>query len=81
MANFSWLTLYSTNLSFLNYVVKNISANVTVKNFIAFGAGMKSCAGADFSKVLMAVFLHVFVTKYRYIYFYVHAHVARSQLS
>ncbi|KAB1203549.1 Cytochrome P450 87A3 [Morella rubra] len=45
---------------------QDISANVTAKNFIPFGAGMTSCAGADFSKVLMGVFLHVLVTKYRW---------------
>nr|XP_023922839.1 cytochrome P450 87A3-like isoform X3 [Quercus suber] len=43
-----------------------ISANVTAKNFIPFGAGTRTCAGADFSKVFMAVFLHVLVTKYRW---------------
>ncbi|XP_059462086.1 beta-amyrin 16-alpha-hydroxylase CYP87D16-like [Corylus avellana] len=57
---------YKDPLAFNPWRWQNVSANVTVKNFIAFGAGMKSCAGADFSKVLMAVFLHVFVTKYRW---------------
>ncbi|KAA3467728.1 cytochrome P450 87A3-like [Gossypium australe] len=33
------------------------------RNFIPFGGGVRQCAGAGFSKVLMAVFLHVWVTK------------------
>ena len=61
------------NLSF-HYELKDISANVTAKNFIPFGAGMTSCAGADFSKVLMGVFVHVMVTKYRYFISYSYMH-------
>ncbi|KAK8707869.1 hypothetical protein V6N13_058920 [Hibiscus sabdariffa] len=45
---------------------KNTGSNVKAKNFMAFGGGNRACAGAEFSKVLMAVFLHVLVTKYRW---------------
>ncbi|KAF3974991.1 hypothetical protein CMV_001732 [Castanea mollissima] len=57
---------YEDPLAFNPWRWQDISANVTAKNFIPFGAGMTSCAGADFSKVLMAVFLHVLFTKYRW---------------
>jgi cytochrome P450 len=59
-----------------------MSANVTAKNFIPFGAGMTSCAGADFSKVLMGVFFHVMVTKYRLLIltYYLHAFVPHRQV-
>uniref|UniRef100_A0A2N9JB45 Cytochrome P450 n=1 Tax=Fagus sylvatica TaxID=28930 RepID=A0A2N9JB45_FAGSY len=56
---------YEDPLAFNPWRWQDISANVTAKNFIPFGAGMTSCAGADFSKVLMGVFVHVMVTKYR----------------
>uniref|UniRef100_A0A2N9HRC2 Cytochrome P450 n=1 Tax=Fagus sylvatica TaxID=28930 RepID=A0A2N9HRC2_FAGSY len=56
---------YEDPLAFNPWRWQNMSANVTAKNFIPFGAGMTSCAGADFSKVLMGVFFHVMVTKYR----------------
>jgi hypothetical protein len=29
---------------------------------------VRLCAGADFSKLVMAIFLHYFVTKYRYLH-------------
>ncbi|XP_022766549.1 cytochrome P450 87A3-like [Durio zibethinus] len=45
---------------------KNIGSNATAKNFMPFGGGNRACAGAEFSKVLLAVFLHVLVTKYRW---------------
>ncbi|KAL4626147.1 hypothetical protein ACB092_05G075000 [Castanea dentata] len=56
---------YEDPLTFNPWRWQNISANVSAKNFIPFGAGMTSCAGAEFSKVLMAVFFYILVTKYR----------------
>ncbi|XP_055960984.1 cytochrome P450 87A3-like [Mercurialis annua] len=44
---------------------KELGSDVLAKKFIPFGRGMRPCGGAEFSKVLLAVFLHVFVTKYR----------------
>ncbi|KAM3693790.1 hypothetical protein ACB094_07G011300 [Castanea mollissima] len=56
---------YEDPLTFNPWRWQNISENVSAKNFIPFGAGMTSCAGAEFSKVLMGVFFHILVTKYR----------------
>lgn len=42
--------------------------DVIAKNFMPFGGGTRQCAGAEFAKVLMTIFLHVLVTTYRYIY-------------
>ncbi|KAK7839191.1 cytochrome p450 708a2 [Quercus suber] len=56
---------YEDPLTFNPWRWQNISANVSAKNFIPFGAGMTSCAGAEFSKVLMGVFFHILFTKYR----------------
>ncbi|CAN6374749.1 unnamed protein product [Urochloa humidicola] len=36
------------------------------KNFVPFGLGIRACPAAEFSKVFMALFLHVLVTKYRW---------------
>ncbi|KAL6839367.1 hypothetical protein ACP4OV_030637 [Aristida adscensionis] len=36
------------------------------KDFVAFGCGLRFCAGADFAKLQMATFLHCLVTKYRW---------------
>nr|QNN89107.1 cytochrome P450 [Azadirachta indica] len=36
------------------------------KTFMAFGGGVRLCVGADFAKLQMTVFLHYFVTKYRW---------------
>ncbi|WVZ82634.1 hypothetical protein U9M48_029879 [Paspalum notatum var. saurae] len=36
------------------------------KDFMVFGGGLRLCAGADFSKLQMAMFLHCLVTKYRW---------------
>jgi cytochrome P450 len=35
-------------------------------NFMPFGGGLRLCLGADFSKLFISLFLHVLVTKYRY---------------
>ncbi|CAN1234792.1 Cytochrome P450 87A3 [Linum perenne] len=55
--------LYDDPLSFNPWRWKGASAST--KNFIPFGGGMRTCVGAEYSKALMAVFLHVLVTKYR----------------
>ncbi|XP_065882246.1 cytochrome P450 87A3-like [Euphorbia lathyris] len=57
---------YANPIAFNPWRWKELEANVGAKNFIPFGGGMRSCGGAEFSKVLMAVFVHVFVTKYRW---------------
>ncbi|KAK4385445.1 cytochrome [Sesamum angolense] len=45
---------------------KEIRPSVVAKCFMPFGSGMKQCAGAEYSRVLLATFLHVLVTKYRW---------------
>ncbi|XP_050221392.1 cytochrome P450 87A3-like [Mercurialis annua] len=45
---------------------KDLGSDELSKTFIPFGRGMRPCSGADFTKVFLAVFLHVFVTKYKY---------------
>ncbi|CAK7346839.1 unnamed protein product [Dovyalis caffra] len=53
-------------LTFNPWRWKDLEANLSAKNFIPFGGGMRSCGGAEYSKVLMAVFLQALVTKYRW---------------
>ncbi|OQU91337.1 hypothetical protein SORBI_3001G164100 [Sorghum bicolor] len=46
---------------------KNIPEPVGAsKDFMAFGGGLRLCAGADFSKMQMAMFLHYLVRNYRW---------------
>ncbi|KAL6654087.1 hypothetical protein ACP70R_007552 [Stipagrostis hirtigluma subsp. patula] len=37
------------------------------RNFIPFGGGIRLCLGAEFSKLFISLFLHVLVTKYRWV--------------
>ncbi|KAL3520979.1 hypothetical protein ACH5RR_019128 [Cinchona calisaya] len=53
-------------LAFNPWRWKNIQTSVVAKCFMPFGSGMKQCAGAEYSRVLLATFLHVLVTKYRW---------------
>ncbi|KAJ4827283.1 hypothetical protein Tsubulata_043302 [Turnera subulata] len=40
---------------------------VTVsKNFMPFGGGTRQCAGAEYSKMVLATFLHILVTKFNF---------------
>ncbi|XVE94422.1 hypothetical protein REPUB_Repub02eG0007100 [Reevesia pubescens] len=59
-------TAFEDPLTFNPSRWKNIGSNATAKYFMAFGGDNRTCAGAEFSKVLMAVFLHVLVTKFRW---------------
>ncbi|XP_021674757.2 cytochrome P450 87A3-like [Hevea brasiliensis] len=59
-------TTYEDPLAFNPSRWENMGELAMAKNFIAFGGGSRSCTGAEFSKVLMAVVLHVLVTKYRW---------------
>ena len=61
-----YLKYDNDNFSFiLFFYTKDIGAGVRAKNFMPFGCSSRSCAGAEFTKVLMATFLHVLVTNYR----------------
>ncbi|KAG5608865.1 hypothetical protein H5410_020146 [Solanum commersonii] len=53
-------------LSFNPWRWKEIQLSGGAKNFMPFGYGMKQCAGAEYSRVFLATFLHVLVTKYRW---------------
>ncbi|CAN1801810.1 Cytochrome P450 87A3 [Linum perenne] len=57
---------YADPLSFNPWRWKHDVGNGSNKGFVPFGGGMRTCVGAEYSKVLMAVFLHVLVTKYRW---------------
>uniref|UniRef100_A0A2N9G6B9 Cytochrome P450 n=1 Tax=Fagus sylvatica TaxID=28930 RepID=A0A2N9G6B9_FAGSY len=53
-------------LAFNPWRWKDVKANVISKHFLPFGGGMKQCAGAEYSRVLLSLFFHVLVTKYRW---------------
>ncbi|GMY05324.1 cucurbitadienol 11-hydroxylase-like [Fagus crenata] len=53
-------------LAFNPWRWKEVKANVISKHFMPFGGGMKPCAGAEYSRVLLSMFFHVLVTKYRW---------------
>ncbi|XP_026427830.1 cytochrome P450 87A3-like isoform X1 [Papaver somniferum] len=54
-------------LSFNPWRWNDIGSNIMGKSFIPYGGGKRNCAGTEFFKVLMSVFLHVLVTKYSWI--------------
>ncbi|XP_016650962.1 PREDICTED: cytochrome P450 87A3-like [Prunus mume] len=43
---------------------KDLDSLVISKNFMPFGRGSRQCAGAEYTRVFLATFLHVLVTKY-----------------
>ena len=47
---------------------QELKSHVVSKNFMPFGGGMRQCAGAEYSRVFLATFFHVLLTKYRYIF-------------
>ncbi|WMV40569.1 hypothetical protein MTR67_033954 [Solanum verrucosum] len=57
---------YEDPLQFNPWRWEGIEINGASRNFMAFGGGMRFCVGTDFTKVQMAVFLHCFVTKYKW---------------
>ncbi|WOG81895.1 hypothetical protein DCAR_0101051 [Daucus carota subsp. sativus] len=44
---------------------KDIQTSVVAKSFMPFGVGIKQCAGVEYSRVVLATFLHVLITKYK----------------
>ncbi|EYU37763.1 hypothetical protein MIMGU_mgv1a0187552mg [Erythranthe guttata] len=58
--------IYKDPLKFDPSRWKNATPEFISKNLKPFGGGIKQCAGADFSRASMCIFLHVFVTKYRW---------------
>ncbi|KAJ6964701.1 hypothetical protein NC652_002829 [Populus alba x Populus x berolinensis] len=57
---------YKDPLKFNPWRWKDLDQVTLSKSFMPFGGGTRQCAGAEFSKVYMAAFLHVLVTKYRW---------------
>ncbi|KAF9675616.1 hypothetical protein SADUNF_Sadunf09G0050700 [Salix dunnii] len=45
---------------------KDLDQVTISKNFMPFGGGIRQCAGAEYSKVVLSTFLHVLVTRYRF---------------
>lgn len=54
---------FSKPLEFNPWRWKDMQTSVVAKSFMPFGVGIKQCAGAEYSRVLLATFLHVLVTK------------------
>ncbi|PQQ18374.1 cytochrome P450 87A3 [Prunus yedoensis var. nudiflora] len=46
------------------WTIMDLDSLVVSKNFMPFGRGLRQCAGAEYSRVFLATFLHVLVTKY-----------------
>ncbi|XP_048425117.1 cytochrome P450 85A1-like [Pyrus x bretschneideri] len=47
--------------------LQDLDSLVISKNFMPFGDGLRQCAGAEYARAFLSTFLHVLVTKYRYI--------------
>eukprot|EP00258_Populus_trichocarpa_P038289 XP_024454308.1 cytochrome P450 87A3 [Populus trichocarpa] len=45
---------------------KDFDSYAVSKNLMPFGGGRRQCAGSEFTKLFMAIFLHKLVTKYRW---------------
>ncbi|XP_050260352.1 cucurbitadienol 11-hydroxylase-like [Quercus robur] len=57
---------YKDPLAFNPWRWKDLDPSVLSKNFMPFGGGIRQCAGAEYTKTFMAIFVHVLVTKYRW---------------
>ncbi|KAI5315229.1 hypothetical protein L3X38_044405 [Prunus dulcis] len=57
---------FTDPLEFNPWRWKDLDSLVVSKNFMPFGRGSRQCAGAEYSRVFLATFLHVLVTKYRW---------------
>ncbi|KAL3727993.1 hypothetical protein ACJRO7_032698 [Eucalyptus globulus] len=57
---------YKEHLTFNPWRWKEYDSDVMLKNFMPFGSGMKQCAGAEYTRALLSMFLHILVTKYRW---------------
>ncbi|KAL7156698.1 hypothetical protein ABFS83_02G026200 [Erythranthe nasuta] len=58
--------IYKDPLKFDPSRWKDATPEFISKNLKPFGGGIKQCAGAHFSRASLCIFLHVFVTKYRW---------------
>ncbi|KAG8368273.1 hypothetical protein BUALT_Bualt15G0028100 [Buddleja alternifolia] len=57
---------YEDPLTFNPWRWKDVKPEFISKNLKPFGGGIKQCAGADYARASMSVFLHILVTKYRW---------------
>ncbi|ESR56222.1 hypothetical protein CICLE_v10019989mg [Citrus x clementina] len=57
---------YEDPLAFNPWRWKGKELHTGTKTFMGFGGGVRPCAGADFAKVHLAVYIHYLVTKYRW---------------
>ncbi|CAN1310773.1 Cytochrome P450 87A3 [Linum perenne] len=62
-------TYYEDPLSFNPSRWEGMSAMESAKKYIAFGGGARSCSGSELTNAVMAIFLHVLVTNYRYVFY------------
>lgn len=58
--------IYENPLTFNPWRWKDLDSYTISKNFKPFGGGSRQCPGAELTRALMATFLHVLVTKYRW---------------
>nr|UVC46132.1 cytochrome P450 [Ilex asprella] len=59
-------TKYEDPLTFNPWRWKELQSSFITKSFMPFGFGLKQCAGAEYSRVLLSTFLHTLVSKYRW---------------
>ncbi|PIN25749.1 Cytochrome P450 CYP4/CYP19/CYP26 subfamily [Handroanthus impetiginosus] len=59
-------TIYKDPLTFNPWRWEDVNSEFISKNLRPFGGGIKQCAGADYSRASMSIFLHLLVTKYRW---------------
>ncbi|KAJ6310162.1 hypothetical protein OIU76_014980 [Salix suchowensis] len=45
---------------------KDLDQVTISKNFMPFGGGTRQCAGAEYSKLVLSTFLHIWVTRFRF---------------
>ncbi|XP_056169716.1 cucurbitadienol 11-hydroxylase-like [Syzygium oleosum] len=57
---------YEDPLIFNPWHWKELDSSEISKTFRPFGGGTRQCAGAEYAKAVLAVFMHVLVTKYRW---------------
>ncbi|KAF5200104.1 Cytochrome p450 [Thalictrum thalictroides] len=57
---------YQDPLAFNPWRWKGLGANTASKHFMAFGGGIRLCAGSEYTKLQICVVLHFLVTKHRW---------------
>ncbi|XP_006653690.1 cytochrome P450 87A3-like [Oryza brachyantha] len=58
--------LFEDPLKFDPWRWKEEKRSSLLRNYIPFGGGIRQCLAADFSKLFIALFLHILVTEYRW---------------